>query len=637
MFILGVKVGYKVRKLSGFWTDLASLTTFALILFLKTFAVKYALIGPKLFCLGFINGTVGDVLLLVGILLLFKPWQRWKAFWLLDLAITCLLLIDIVYSRYFHDMPSVSLLKQARLAAEVKASVTALLHPGDLRYFVDILLLLPIFWAKRLQQLWARPTISRKKRLTLAAGVLLVGISFIQISLSQLKLEQPGLLQTFSDKKYIATSVGMLNYHAVDISNYLRGQFIKSPLTAGDEQQIAARFDQNVTPPGRYYGSMSGKNLIMVQLESFQGFVLNRQLNGQAITPNLNQLASSSLNFDHTYYQTAWGGTSDAEFLSNVSMLPARTGSAYYEFSGNTYAALPSVLRDQGYFTAALHANKPDFYNRVSMYQALGFEDYESADDFDIDQVFGLGLTDQSFYRQAVAKIQEYQQPFYAFLISLTSHFPFKDDAHPLRDNLNVGEFEGTLMGDYLHAVHYADAALGQFIQELQSAGLWQNSVVVFYGDHAAINVENRDLLAELLYGSENMTDLQWFEAQQVPLLMHVPGDDLQGVKHLAAGQIDIYPTVANLLGFRGQFTLGQDLLNAKKGFVCFRNNAWVTDQVVYMSTAGPLLDLASGQEQAIDRHSQELAKAEQTLHVSDLTLEHDLISTLIMQNGTGY
>lgn len=624
-----------MRKLLDVILDLASVALFAAIIHGKAFAVKYALVGDGLVYAGFRNGTMGAALIIATLLLLLRPWQRWKAFWCIDLLITLALLVDIVYSRYFHDMPSVALLKQAKLVGDVKSSVTALLRPRDLLYFLDLLLFLPAFWGKRARQLWSSATVNLVARVAIASCLLMVGVSYSRLSLDQLRREQPGLLQTFCDKKYIAVSVGMLNYHAVDIANYLQSQLGRTAISASDQADVVSYFSQAVKPAGDYYGSMQGKNLIMLQLESFQQFVVDLRMNGQEITPNLNRLTRSSLYFDHTYYQTAWGGTSDAEFLSNVSMLPAREGSAYYEFSGNTYAALPSVLRELGYYTVTMHPNKPDFYNRVSMYQALGFEEYASMDDFNIDETFGLGLTDHSFYRQAVAKLQTYQQPFYAFLISLTSHFPFKDEAHPLQDDLDLGQFEGTLLGDYLHAVHYADQAIGLLVAELQATGLWDSSVVVMYGDHAAINYDNRQLLAELA-GKNELSDLDWLQAQRVPLLVHLPGEALEGRRQLVAGQIDIYPTVANLLGFRGPYALGQDLLNAEQGFVCFRNGTWIDDQLAYLGSGGSLLELTSGRETLV-AGSDQLTRAEQTLRVSDLVLEHDLLSSLLSKGQTGY
>ncbi|WDC83692.1 hypothetical protein PL321_14080 [Caloramator sp. mosi_1] len=86
---------------------------------------------------------------------------------------------------------------------------------------------------------------------------------------------------------------------------------------------------------------MKGKNLIVVQLEAFQGFLLNKKIDGIEITPNLNKLAKESLVFDNCFYQTAYGGTSDAEFLMNNSLLPIREGAVYYQYAGNNYEALP--------------------------------------------------------------------------------------------------------------------------------------------------------------------------------------------------------------------------------------------------------------------------------------------------------
>ncbi len=615
--------------------DLGSLLLFACLLYLKLSHLQTSLTDAPDGQRPWQLGVLAVVVTILAILALFRPWPRLRAFLVIDLLLTAVLLTDQVYWRYFHDVPSVSLLKHAKLAGEVKSSVTALLRWGDLLYLPDLVLVAALAWSKRAKQVLRPAGMRFGLQFSLAALLLVAGLFMNQRSLADLEQSQPGLLQTLYNRKYVAEHVGVVNYHLFDAWRFADSQMNKPALTTADWSQIASRFaDNSHSAPKQHFGSLAGKNLIMVQLEAFQAFVLNRRIGGQEITPNLNSLAKSSLSYEQTYYQTAWGGTSDAEFLSNVSMLPAREGSAYYQFAGNTFHSLPGTLAAAGYHTAVMHANTPGFWNRLSMYRSLGFQDYQNVDDFQIDESFGLGLTDASFYRQAVAKMEAYEQPFHAFLISLSSHFPFKDDAHPLPETLDVGQFAGTLMGDYLQAIHFADMALGELIAELKAADLWDESLVVFYGDHAAIPFEGRDMLAQLIAERDDLSQLEWFREQRVPLIIHLPGDALRGPRQTAAGQIDIYPTVANLLGISAPYALGNDLLNTAEGFVCFRNNMWLTDEAIYFGIDQQLFDLESGDRLPMDKYQAEMAKLQETIKVSDLTLEHDLIEQISIRLG---
>ena len=115
--------------------------------------------------------------------------------------------------------------------------------------------------------------------------------------------------------------------------------------------------------------SAKGKNLIIVQVEALQQFVIDKTVMGQEITPNLNKLIKSSAYFNNYFYQIAAGGTSDAEFMSNNSLYPAPSGAAFFFYANNNYLSLPKALVKNGYETAALNGYYETFWNRNIMYK----------------------------------------------------------------------------------------------------------------------------------------------------------------------------------------------------------------------------------------------------------------------------
>lgn len=611
----------------AFLLDIFSVLIYGTILLLKSYYVKYSLVGSTPLHRSFWLGTLGASLVLTAFLLLFKQQTRFRVFIFINLLVSVILVADVVYSRYFSDVVSIALLRQAKLAAGVQDSVLALLQLGDLAYFVDLIILIPA--------LWFMGTKSRKTaslhwvaRLAAFCVFLLLGTNLVEASAASLQERQPGLIRAFWDKQVIANNIGTLNFHAIDFWRFVQKQLATKPLPETEQAALANWFAQQGQSDSqrRYHKAMEGMNLIMVQLEAFQGFLLNLEINGQEVTPNLNRLAKRSLTFPNAYYQTAMGGTSDAEFLANVSFFPAKDGTAYYEYSANTFYSLPQAAKEKGYSTAVMHPFRPGFWNRPSMYMALGFDTYLNQQDFEHDETFGMGLADHSFYRQAVAKMKTMPQPFYTFLISLSSHFPFTDPNTSLKDRLDVGPFAGTLLGNFLLNAHYADEAIGVLIEELQATGLWDNSIVVFYGDHHAIPQTQGHLLAQLLADKEELSAVEWQQMQKVVMMMHFPGEVLKGEKTLAVGQIDLFPTLANLLGFDCPYSLGQDLLNADSGFVCFRNGSWLNDEVVYIRDQNEVISLQSGEALPLTDYEVMLARAEESLRISDLTLEHNLL-----------
>ena len=110
-------------------------------------------------------------------------------------------------------------------------------------------------------------------------------------------------------------------------------------------------------------------------------------------------------------------------------------------------------------------------------------------------------------------------------------------------------------MGDYIKSVNEADKAIGEFIQQLKDTGLYEDSILVFYGDHEGITGNDLEHLASFL-GTDKDNEFQQRQYEKVPLIIHVPDEKLKGTISKTAGQIDIMPTVLNLLVLRQNINL---------------------------------------------------------------------------------
>lgn len=617
-----------MKRFRSMLLSVSDIFIFSIILFLKVISLNYGLKLVDHQDKQLMLGCLGSVLLIAALLSIFDIKKRVKLLIAADAIISLILMADLVYNRYFYDVTSVALLKQVKLVGEVKDSVKALIRPRDFVYFIDLLVLIPLYnkFKVKINSFSGRLTI--KFRAAMLTMLLILGYSFSYNSVLALQRDQPDILKTFYDKKYIVKKIGGLNFHIFDFYRYISNDVLnKNKIGEEEKNEINQWFGEKESAKVKKYdGVMEGKNLIVVQLEAFQGFVLNKSINGQEITPNLNRLAKESLVFDNYFYQTAWGGTSDAEFLTQNSLLPAREGAAYYQYAGNTYDSMVQQFKNKGYYTSVMHANRPGFWNRTNMYMSLGFDKYESEKDYAIDDTQGLGLSDKSFFKQSVDKIEEYKSPFYSFMISLSSHFPFKDQDDKIKDILDVGEFEGQLMGDYLKSVRYTDEAIGELIENLKKEGIWDNSVVVFYGDHSAIPFEKRDQIARLLYSKNDLTPLEWFEAQKVVAIAHFPEGKIKGHKSITGGQMDMYPTLSNVFGLEAKYALGRDLLNNKDGFIVLRDGTWANNNVVYLKSIDKVVDRKTGKELNNDDYISEFEMAYNYLRHSDAVIENNLI-----------
>lgn len=602
------------------------LIMFILIIFIKLLIFNYSLNLVDNQAKYLMIGCLGSALILASIFSFATSKKRVKGMIIGDFIISLILFIDVVYNRYFYDVTSVALIKQAKLAAEVKSSVTALLKPTDIIIFLDIVIFMYLYVKFKEHIKINNFKLSFKVIQFLSLALLGFLLSFN--SVKALEKEQPGITKTMYDKKYVVKRIGNINFHIFDFYRYITSNVLKREnLTEEEKQNIKSYLDEkNKIENPKYFGEMKGKNLIIVQIEAFQGFLLNKKINGQEITPNLNKLAKDCLVFDNFFYQTAFGGTSDAEFIVNNSLLPIKEGSVYYQYAGNEYDSLPKNMKRNGYYTAVLHANRPGFWNRSNMYKTLGFDKYESELNFKIDDIQGLGLSDKSFFKQAVTKMKDYPKPFYSFLITLSSHYPYKDSNDKLKDIIKTGEFEGTIIGDYIKSAKYTDQAIGEFIDLLKQEGLWENSVVVFYGDHYAIPYDQKSTMGKLLYNRDSISDLEWQEAQKVVSMIHFPNEKIKGNVDEVTGQYDLYPTIANLFGFNASYTLGRDVLNSDKGFVVLRNGIWSTDDVMYLNWVDKVVDRKTGKDLNKNNYKYEFEKAYNILKTSDGIIENNLI-----------
>ena len=247
-----------------------------------------------------------------------------------------------------------------------------------------------------------------------------------------------------------------------------------------------------------YTGIFEGKNVIAIHAESLQTFALNTEFNGKEVTPNINKLANTGIYFNNFYAQVGVGTSSDTEFTYASSLLPSNNGTVFVNYYNNKFITLQKLLKEKGYYVFSMHGNSGDFWNRETMHMNMGYDKFYSKNSFDIDEEYGLGLSDGSFFRQVVPMIKEIDEntegPFYGTLITLTNHTPWKDadmyGDYDLSVSANInGEviksdyLSDTIMGKYLESVNYMDTAIGSFIENMDKEGLLDNTVIVIYGD----------------------------------------------------------------------------------------------------------------------------------------------------------
>ena len=482
-----------------------------------------------------------------------KDIQEIHFFYGLYALLSVIMFCDVVYFEYFHQMPSIKLMGLTSQLAAVTASIKYLIQPYHLLFLLDLL------------PLWILIKKGKEERVTVPfyKEWMLRDKKFLSLCMTMMVL-----LFIKGDFVEKLLRQELLTYHIQDI---YRSIIVKADDRVGDyglqAYLLRKREQEALSESGKNFGIAKDRNLIVIQVESLQNFVINNEYNGQEITPHLNKLLrQDSIYFDQYYQQLGKGNTSDAEFVSNNSLYPAMDGATYDKYGENDFYGLPWILRDHDYSTAAFHGHDPTYWNREKAYLKQGFERFYHDVDYTIEDYVGFGLTDKDFFHQSMGRLKGMRQPFYAFMITLTSHHPYvlpKDyDTIQLKE-----EHKDTLFGNYLRCIRYTDAAIGEFIEALKKEGLYENSMIVIYGDHYGLSSkhpESNKVMTEYLGKTYDFDEMF-----RIPLIFHVPGAGVVEKSSIAGGQIDFMPTTLNLMGIDSEkaVMLGQDLSNASSGF----------------------------------------------------------------------
>ncbi|NLP16227.1 MAG: sulfatase-like hydrolase/transferase [Clostridiales bacterium] len=551
--------------------------------------------------------------------------KRKRGIFLLVYSLLSLLMFaDTMYYNYYNQTVSIRQLWQAKAVTAVPDSFIATLIPASFLLFIDIPFVYISFkrYSKRFSNI--KPVYHTELKIAFSLVTVLI-FTMITNPFSSAAVARVNSMEFFTS-------------HVGDIYEVIADNLAKSEM---DEEEILEVVSDNIIEPQipKYYQIGEGKNLVVIQLEAFQDFVINALYNGQEITPNLNRLIENdTIYFDQYFSNVGKGNTADAEFSSLNSLYPLIDGEIYRLYEDNVFNGLPWLMREQGYKAFAVHGYEGDFWNREAAYPYQGFEDYYSLEDLNQDEIFGMGISDKSMFSQLVSILKEQQEPYFSFVITLTNHHPFILDEE-YRSLELLEEDVDTKFGDYLQTVRYTDEAIGQFISDLKEAGLYNNTVFALYGDHHGLNCNMEDVKESVsnFIGREYDYD----EMLNVPMLIHIPDSNVKETIHTTGGHIDFLPTIANIMGLSLDNTLilGKDIVNSDEGFVAFTTylfeGSFANNDVIFQMSREEVFEhsrawrIGTNEEVDVMPYREEYEKALLLKKTSKEILEQDLMNKL--------
>lgn len=600
---------------------------FAVILFwLKTYAAYVTE-----FNLGISNtiqkfllffNPLSSAVLFLGLALFAKGKRVYIWLIVINLLMSILLYANVVYYRFFSDFITFPTLTQTNNFGDLGGSIFALLHVYDPLYFLDTIILIVLVAIK-----FANPKPIRvaKHKLSL---VFVAGILLFSINLGLAESDRPELLTRTFDRNYIVKYLGAYNYTIYDGIQSAKASTERA-LADGDNMTEVRNYlaSTYASPNPEYFGKGKGMNVIYIHLESFQNFLIDYKLNGQEVTPFLNSFTkdANTLYFDNFFHQTGQGKTSDAEFMLENSMFGLPQGSVFTNKAHNTFQSAPAILGQQGYTSAVFHGNYKTFWNRDEIYKSFGFNKFFDASYYDMNEkdVVNYGLKDKPFFNESIPLLQTLKQPFYTKFITLSNHFPYPIDKEEA--TIEPAKTGDSSVDTYFQTARYLDESVKGFLDYLKQSGLYDNSIIVMYGDHYGIS-DNHSAAMSQIMGKE-MNSFENAQLQRVPLIIRVPGMK-GGVQHQYGGEIDVMPTLLHLLGTdtKNYVQFGSDLLSPEhKQVVPFRNGNYVSPTVTALN--GKYYDTATGKPvELTDEIKQNEQMVQKSLKYSDQVVNGDLL-----------
>lgn len=562
---------------------------------------------------------LGFLILITTLLLLTKRQKRVKYIIILSILFNIICIVNSIYYHYYSSFASLSLVANIAFAKDVSDAIFEnVLKPIDLIYLWQIIALIIIYkiTAKRKVH---QPPLPKKK---IAKVGLLSTISLFILGAIFMPMNAWNRLHSLWNRESVVMNYGIYVYQMDDIIQSLTPEI--SSILGHDKalKKVKEYYEENKYTPSNneYTNIFEGKNVIVLHAESMQQFPMNLTFNNKEVTPNLNKLAKEGIFFSNFYSQVGVGTSSDAEFTFNTSMMPSTKGTVFVNYFDREYISIPKLLKEKNYYTYSMHANTGEFWNRNTMHKTLGYDKFYSKDSYTIDETIGLGLSDKSFFKQSVAIMKQIKEtenkPFYGLLIMLSNHTPFSDlelmDEYPTTIDVTIDNqtitreyLNDTTMGNYLRSVHYADSAIGEFINELDEEGLLDNTVLVIYGDHDA-RLDYDDY--NLLYNYDPITDKIKTEEdsgyisygkynyeldRKVPLIIWTKNKEYKINIDKPMGMIDVLPTLGNMLGIHSDYQLGKDLLNlTEDNTVTFIDGSFLTSEVYYNAPKGEIYSI---------------------------------------------
>lgn len=440
----------------------------------------------------------------------------------------------------------------------------------DLVLFIDIILIIIWFLTKRITTIPKRSMPNFTRSLAVSVAIIIASVLCIDTFKLSTYSTASILRPQWNPSETIAAS-GPIGYHLLEATKSISRLIHKT--SPDDAAQIEAwlHYNKENIPDNEYAGLFKGKNVIFLQIESLENFVIGRETNGKEIAPFLTKLSQEGLYFPNIYEQNNGGDSIDCDFLINSSTFTLGDQITGLNYGENIYPnSLPRLFERLGYKTITSHAENYAAFNWSELHKnAFGVNTLWSLNEYNNDEAVGYGISDRTYLNQLSEKLSNVHEPFLLQTPTLSSHGPFNIGKQYRELNLPK-EIDESKLGGYFESIHYTDAQIKMFFEKLEEFGVLDNTVVIMYGDHTGVHKYYNNEIKDLDYEGNWWKDYD----HKIPLIMYTPNMK-PAIMKASGGQTDFLPTISYLMGIDKSLyqntSMGRVLVNTNRDSTIIR------------------------------------------------------------------
>lgn len=655
-----------MRSIIAFALTNKQFISFIILMLIETFLLNVLTLGGANWNIMSLFFDLSVIIILGSIGYLLKPKNQYAYFQTVLIINTAICVINGIYYTFYNSYVTVGLIEslgQVNTVTDAVIDKLSFLHVIYL-FFPIAFYLIHKSLASHNYFNYVNKIEKSKKNFgtTLLIGVILLCINIITLT----KTDISRLVKQWN-REYIVERYGIITYQLNDIVQSTQAKLF----SYFGYDEAAKKFVDYYNnrdyehKKNKYTDIYKGKNVVLVHMESMMTMFVDMKVNGVEVTPNLNKLSREGIYFSNFYPQVSVGTSSDTEFTLNTSLMPALSGTVFVTYYDRNYLSLEKILKEQGYYAFSMHGNNASMWNRAAMHKSLGYDKFYAKESFDVteENTIGLGISDHAFYEQAIPilkNIEETHSNYMGTMITLTNHTPW--DGGDLYGDFNISTVEREnpetgaketvedtylsnpklRIGKYIRSVHYADQCLGEFIDYLYSNNLFDNTVLVFYGDHdskipaSEYNIlYNYDTKTGHLReeGDPGYINFDYYANElnrNTPLIIWTKDKKYKGKYDYYMGMIDVLPTLGNMFGFESKYALGHDIFDIKdNNIIAFPNGNFITKDVYYNNSKSEykvLKDNVIIDETFSEAIEENRKKVEEILDISNSIIVYNLI-----------